>query len=234
MVQNEHAVAAIALIDQVRRHQDRHAFLVAQLLQVQPQIVPRSGIEPDRGFVQDQQLRPMQQSLRQFHAPRQASGQRFHEIFGSIGNSQAFHHFRDAAVQLAAAQAVKLAVIAKVLQHGELLVEAGILEDNADAPADVVSLLLNVVAEDRCRSLRWRERRRKDFEERRLAAAVRAQQRKDLAPPNVETDAIQRTPCCCFAACRDIRGPDSMLELRWECSKVHALSIIIRTNSAGR
>ena len=103
LVQDEHAVASIALVDEMRGHQDRHAFLVAQLLKVQPEIVPRSGIEPDRGFVQDQQLRAMQQSFRQFHAPREASGQRFHQIFGSIGNSQPLHHFRNSAVQFSAA-----------------------------------------------------------------------------------------------------------------------------------
>ena len=205
-----------------------------KLLQVQPEIVARSGIEPDRGFVQDQQLRPMQESFREFHAPRQAAGECFDKMFGPIGNSQPFHHLGDAAVQLSAAQAIELAVIAKVLEHGQLLVEAGILEDDADSPANFVGLLLNVEAEDAGRSLRWQQSRRKDFEECRLAAAVRTQQGKDLTPPHIETDAIQRSPRCCLAAARDSRKPDSMPELRWVSSRSHALSTIIRTNSAGR
>src|SRR5262249_2490184 len=77
----------------------------------------------------------------------------------------------------------------EVLLDRELAVDARMLEDDADVPPDRLGLGLHVVAEDVRPSGRGGQERREDAEERALAAAVRPEQREQLAPPDVEADA---------------------------------------------
>ena len=43
-VQHKNPIATVPFIDQVRRYKNRHAFLLAQLLKIQPQVMARPGM----------------------------------------------------------------------------------------------------------------------------------------------------------------------------------------------
>jgi hypothetical protein len=69
-------------------------------------------------------------------------------------------------------------------------VEARVLEDDADAPADGPRVAVQVVAGDPDGPGGLRQRRRQDRDRRRLAGAVRPEEGKELARPDVERDAV--------------------------------------------
>src|SRR5436853_6578507 len=107
-----------------------------------------------------------------------------------IGNRESFHHLVDARGQLTAAQTVELSVVAKIFQDREFFVEAGILKDDPNAFAHLIGLPAKIVTEYRRSAACWCECRRENLEQRRFAAAVRSEQGENLAPPNVEGDAV--------------------------------------------
>src|SRR5262249_21146036 len=54
LVEHKHAIASIALVDEMRRDQNRDCFFIAQLLQVHPEVVPCARIQSDGRLIQDQ------------------------------------------------------------------------------------------------------------------------------------------------------------------------------------
>jgi hypothetical protein len=61
-----------------------HALLVSQAVKRLPEIDPRTGIESGGGFVEEQNLRPMEQALGDFDAALQTAGERFDEVARAI------------------------------------------------------------------------------------------------------------------------------------------------------
>src|SRR5580658_1885179 len=68
-VQNRQASAAVSFVHQMSGHQYCHAFVFLDLGQKSPEIDPRRGIEPRARLVEEENLRPMQKSLGDLHAP---------------------------------------------------------------------------------------------------------------------------------------------------------------------
>src|SRR5262249_41363621 len=57
----------------------------------------------------------------------------------TVGETETVEHLRDTALKLRAVQAIEVAVMAQVFFGSQLFVEAGRLEDNSDALADLVA-----------------------------------------------------------------------------------------------
>lgn len=196
--------------------------------------MPRSRIESNGRFVEDQQFGPMQQSLCELDASRKSAGKRFNQVPGSIRNRKALHHLRHSGVELTATKSVELAVVTEIFQNSEFLVEAGILKDNADTLPDFVGLLLNIKAKDGCVPLSRRERSREYFEECGFTAAIRTKQSENFAPPHIKTDTIERASCRGLSACWIFVSQIRSLNGGRGAQGAVALSTIINTNNAGR
>ncbi len=85
-----------------------------------------------------------------------------------------------------------MALVAQVLLDRELAVDARVLEDDAELAADVVRLRADVEAADARRAGGRGKDRREDAEERALPAAVRSEQREQLALAHLERHARER------------------------------------------
>jgi len=85
-------------------------------------------------------------------------------------------------------------VEAHILLAGQVPIEAGALEDDPDPLPDRTGLGDHVESVDQGAAIGRRERRREDRQRRRLAGAVRAEQREELAGADVEGDAVDRVP----------------------------------------
>jgi hypothetical protein len=77
-----------------------------------------------------------------------------------------------------------------VLLARQVEVEARVLEDDPDAPPDGGRVAIEVVTGDPDGARGLREGRREDRDRRRLARAVRAEEREQLARPDVEADVV--------------------------------------------
>jgi hypothetical protein len=77
-----------------------------------------------------------------------------------------------------------------VLPGREVLVEAGVLEDDAEALARLVARARGVEAVDLDRPARRPEQGREHLDRRRLPRAVGAEEGEDLAAPDVERDVV--------------------------------------------
>ena len=86
----------------------------------------------------------------------------------------------------------QVAVVDQVLLGRQLLVEAGGLEDDADLPADAVPGVGRVHPHDTDPARRGGDEGRQDAEQRRLAAAVGAEQRECLAGLDPQRQLVQR------------------------------------------
>jgi len=65
LMQNADAIASLRLFHVMRRQHDRHTLVLAQVLEVIPELAARRGVQPGAGFVEQHQRRLMQQSLGQ-------------------------------------------------------------------------------------------------------------------------------------------------------------------------
>lgn len=65
---------AVSFIHVMRGHQDRGSKTLAQFAQVLPHGMAGQGIKPNRGFIQKQDLWPMQHGLGNLQPPNHSSG----------------------------------------------------------------------------------------------------------------------------------------------------------------
>src|SRR5262249_1837442 len=94
--------------------------------------------------------------------------------------------------QGSAAESVEMTVMSEVLADGELGVEPGILEDDAEARPHGGRLAGEVVAKNTHLAGNRAHQSRQDLEERRLAAAIRTEKGEDLATIHAKRYAAQR------------------------------------------
>ncbi len=115
-----------------------------------------------------------------------------HRIVGAIGDAEALEKLRDPLVAFPRREPVQGGLQPQVLDDRELRVERGGLEDDPYAGADPLRFADRVGAEDRHRAGAREHERRHDAKQRRLAAAVGAEQREELARGHLHVDAGER------------------------------------------
>src|SRR5437879_459785 len=112
-------------------------FLVAQRLQVLPQVAPRAGIEAGSRFVEQKHAGMMQQSLSQFNAALHTAREGFHAFFGAVGEAYATKNFCHTLSQRRSTEAVEMSLMPEIFVGGEFGIDARGLEDDADLAANV-------------------------------------------------------------------------------------------------
>jgi hypothetical protein len=193
-VQQRQPVAAAGLFQNVGGEQDRHAFVVAQALDVAREVAARGRVEPRGGLVHQQHLRPVKQGLGDFHAPPQAARKRFHNVLAAVGEAQALGGALHPGAQIGALQPVQMALGAQVLLHRQRSIEALALEHHAHAAAHARGVANHVAPGYRGAAPGGDHHGGEYPEQGGLAAAIRSQQAEDFALLHFEADVRERQP----------------------------------------
>ena len=140
--------AAFCLVEVGCAHQHRLAFLVNQLQNDLPQLLPRHRIDADGRLIEQQQFgRPYQRAGQpQFllHAPRKPAGQ----SRGVRPKRRHRHELRIAITALLGGDSVQIGVEIEIFLHGEVFIQAEALRHVADARLDLLRIGRHVDAEN--------------------------------------------------------------------------------------
>ena len=170
----------LGLLEVLRREEDRRAVVVEQ-----PHLAPERGaarrVQARRRLVEEQDPGPVHERHREVQAPAHAAGVRPEPPVAGVDELDAREQVVPALARLGAAQAVERALQAQQLAAGHQRVERGLLERDADRPADLRGLRDDVEAGDDRAPGRRAQQRREDPHRRRLARAVGAEEPVDLA-----------------------------------------------------
>src|SRR3989440_10804071 len=207
-VHNEQVVREhFGLIEVMRRQEDRRAF-PSQLPQHMPDGTPAERVEPDRRFVEEQDLGVRHerhgddQTLAE--PPRQVRG----ELVAVFPKAQIIHDLARAFAGRPTGLTAYHAEVEDVVVRRKEHLRPGFLGDDRDVRTDGLRVLEDIVAEDE-RATRGRlELGREDPQEGRLPRAVAAEQAEDLAFVDREGDAFEslRAAGVCFPRAIDPAG----------------------------
>ena len=121
-----------------------------------------------------------------------SAGKQFGPFVSAIGEAHPDSISSDASRKRRAAQAIKMALMAKVLGSSKLHVDALRLKNYADLTAQGVSILGDVVSEDQARPAVGTIRVERIRNSVVLPLPLRAEQAKQLRRLNIERHAIER------------------------------------------
>ncbi len=153
----------------MRGDQDGDALVAVDLPQMLPQVDAGGGVEAGAWLVEQQNARPVQQSLGDFDAPPHAATETFDALRRAIAQADGFEGAVDPPAQVRAAQSVEMALMQQVFTGGELLIETGRLKHDAKPRANEIPLDGGIDAENpHVPGGGWNERR-EDAEQRCLA-----------------------------------------------------------------
>ena len=192
MVDDRDPVATLGFLHQMGCEEDGHVLLIAQPVECLPKIDPRAGIEPGGRFVEQQEFRPMEQTLRDLDPPLQSAGERLDQIVGAIAQVELDQEMIDPLAQRGPGEAVEMPLMREVLAHPQFLVEARRLKDDAEPAAQGAGIAQEVEPENAGRAARRPNEGGENAEEGRLAAAVRPEQAEDFARRDAERDVVER------------------------------------------
>jgi hypothetical protein len=123
----------------------------------------------------------MHQPAGDLQPPAHAAGERHHRLVAPVGEIDHRQHLVHPGPDDAGVDVVELGVESQVLLGGEVAVERGVLEDQADVPAHVVALGDDVEAADARGAGRGQRQGAEHVDRRALAGAVGAEEAEDLA-----------------------------------------------------
>ena len=101
-----------------------------------PNRIARNRVQPDRRFIKEKHLWPVQRGLRDFQTTHHAAGIFSNQSFRVGGEVHEFHCFRDARLLLAVRQVVKFGEDEQVLVTGERTVHGHRLRHITDGAAN--------------------------------------------------------------------------------------------------
>ena len=191
-MQNPQAIAALRLVEDVRREQDGDPLLRPQVFQVVRKVAAGAGIEPRGRLIQQEEVRVVHERLGQFDATLQTAGERLHPLLGSFRQPQPGQEGVRPLPQRSSLHSVEMPVVPQVLHHGELGVEARALKDHPQVPSHVAGLARQIVAEHGHAPRGHAKQCGENLEERRLPAPVRPEQPEDLPARDGEGDVRER------------------------------------------
>src|SRR5207245_3186371 len=135
--------------------------------------------EAQRELSEEQSLRMGEDAARDLEAPLHAAGEGLHERVGAVGKLDDAEELVDALPPDRCGHAVDAAMQVEVLAGGQLVVERGVLEDEADAPANRSRILRDVDAGDARLPGGRPQQRAEDADGGRLPRAIRPEEAED-------------------------------------------------------
>ena len=152
----------------------------------------RLRVEPRRRFVEQQDIRFVDQRARDREPTLHPARQRLHAIVRTVRQLDELEQLVGTAAELRSGEAEVTPVDDHVLANRELHVEGVLLRDDAEARADLRAALDRVEAEHRDRPGRRRRHAADHPHGRALAGAVWAEKAECLACTHVEVDPVDR------------------------------------------
>src|SRR5437667_1574436 len=181
LVHDEQVVCEdLRLVEVVRRQEDRRT-LQRELPQHVPDRTPAEGIQPDRGLVEEQDLRVRDHRHRDDETLTQAARQVRCELVAVLPQAQILHDLLRSLAGLGSRLPADEAEVEDVIVGRQEHLRAGLLRDDGDVRADRLRLCEHVMAEDGRAARARLELGGEDPEESRLPRAVAAEQAEDLA-----------------------------------------------------
>src|SRR6266542_1013318 len=160
-----------------------------QLVQVGPDLAAGLLVEPDGGLVQEQHPWGVEQAARDRQASRHPAREGAHLAAAPLTEPDPVQDLVQAGGHGVARDPVQLGVAAQVLLGGEVVVQGGVLEDQADAPPHL-GLALDHVEAGHAGAPRARPQQRAQHRDGgRLAGAVGPQEPEGLAGRDAEAHA---------------------------------------------
>ena len=186
------AVAVLHLLDVMGGDHDGDAALGAEAPQIAPDALARLGVEADGRLVEQQDLGIMDQRAGDLEPALHARGQRAHRLRRPVGELDEVQHLLDAVAPQLARHAEDEAMQLEVLAHRQAVVEARLLEDDAEPPAGGERLSRDIGTADQRDAAVGRQDGAEDVHQRRLAGAVGSEQREQLLLADREADLVER------------------------------------------
>ena len=134
-VQQHDMVAGLDLVDQVGRPQHGQVLVAAQAVHVVDQVPTAVDVEPDRGLVEHQEPRPMQQGAGDLDPTLHAATEGANLGVGARGHAQPLQHLGDPGAR--PGHAIECRGILQVLADAEIDVERRPLEHHEIGRAHV-------------------------------------------------------------------------------------------------
>ena len=161
-----------------------------QVLDELPEVVPRAGIEPGGGFVQEQDRRSADQAGGQVESSPHPPRVRLDRPVPGVGERHPLERLLGPSSVLPLVEVIEEPDEFEVLAPGEELIDAGILPGQSYQRSDRLGVLDDVVAGDPGMAAVGSEQSGQHPDQRRLARAVGAKQRQDL--PRLDARATHR------------------------------------------
>ncbi len=184
------AVAALRLVHEVGRDEDRHAVRARQVHEDAPERVARHRVDARGRLVEDQHLRLVDHRHGERQALAVAQRQRVGIGVAGLREVEARHHLLDARPDRGSGTWNSRACSSRFCSHRQLAVEREALRHVADAPARLEVVRLDLAAEQPGLPLARRQEPGQHLHRRRLAAAVRAEEAEDLAAADAERGVV--------------------------------------------
>src|SRR5262245_43979826 len=148
-------------------------------------------VEADGRLIEKQELRAMQYAAGDLHAPPMPTIQVAYAFIDTLGHVEGVERPHHSLIGILSAQPAKRGEVAQILLHREIEVESRLLEHDAEWLERVASQLCGRAADDFDASGGSVEQPRDQREQRRLASAVRAEQRRHPAGKYLEADIVE-------------------------------------------
>src|SRR5262249_27061633 len=182
----------LRLLQVVRREEDRRALGV-DALHVLPQLQPQLDVAARRRLVEDQQSRAVHQRAREDQPPLHAARQRARAFVLLVRQRERLQQLSAALAAVATRHPEVAAVVVERLLDGQKPVEGEVLRREPDGGArPFVVGAGRLVPEHADRARRGGREPGRAVDQRRLAGAVRTQQREELTGGDRQRDALQR------------------------------------------
>ena len=179
-VHDEHAIAShFHFRKDVRR--DQHGVVARQVFDQLSHGTDLVRVQPDRRFVQNDQLRFVHQRVGQANALAVTFGQVADNPAAHVRQPALLHHDLSTTAAAADAESFQSRAKLEVFAHAHVKVQRIVLRHVADAPPHCVGLGKNVVACDARRAAGRRQEAGKNAHRRALARAVRPEKTDNLA-----------------------------------------------------
>ena len=115
-------------------------FGLVHVADVVPDMVAGLGVEAERGFVEEEDVGVVEQTAGDFETAFHAAGVAFGEVVAAVPKLDDFQKLLNAGAAERAGDVVEDAVKFHVFESGQFVVDAGILEDDAEGLTDLVGL----------------------------------------------------------------------------------------------
>jgi hypothetical protein len=222
LVEDADPVRVLGLVEVVGREEDGGPRLGPHLAKVVPERAAARRVEAGRRLIEEQHPRPVHETPHDLELALHATGERLHRLEHlaldaedprELAHPVAIRDRHEREERPVREQAVEDRVQPDVLLCREVEVEARLLEDDPDRAPHAVRVGREITAADDRGARRRSERRREDRDRRRLARAIRSEEREQLARPHGEADAVDRVELRALVALHQI-GHDDRVRLR--------------------